>query len=251
MKVKTGLGIVLTLIGLPLTAQQAPAGYLAPGALPDSSVFLPPPPAPGTPAHAADRAAYDNAKMGIGGADWKAGIEELYFGSPEMRFRLSCAAGATLDPKATPALNRLLTRAALDVDAASRAAKARYARPRPFEGDAGAVTCDPRAASGGLAKTSPSYPSGHAAAGWLWGLVLSELAPERSTQALRFGAGVGEHRIACRVHYPSDIAAGRMLGAAVYARLQTNEAFQADVTAARAEIAVARKAGAPASCPTP
>jgi hypothetical protein len=71
-----------------------------------------------------------------------------------------------------------------------------------------------------------SYPSGHAAFGALAALVLADAPPARTEAPAAGGRGVGDHRIACGVHWPSDIAAGRRLAAAgsraaVHARRST------------------------------
>jgi len=55
-----------------------------------------------------------------------------------------------------------------------------------------------------------------------------------------------ESRLVCRVHYPTDVRAGERLAAAIYARLQSSAEYEADVRAARAEIAAAPK---PRGCP--
>lgn len=46
----------------------------------------------------------------------------------------------------------------------------------------------------------------------------------------------------CGVHYASDVEAGRLVGAAVVARLKADPAFQADFAAAARELTQARKA---------
>ena len=76
-----------------------------------------------------------------------------------------------------------------------------------------------------------------------WALMLSELAPGRAEALLARGRAFGESRNVCNVHWRSDIIAGRMAGAAAFARLQTNSEFQAAMDAAGADIARAREAG--------
>ena len=57
----------------------------------------------------------------------------------------------------------------------------------------------------------------------------------------------GQSRVVCRVHFASDVEAGRLFGSAVLARLHANRAFLADMKRARTELAAAR-APAPAGC---
>ncbi len=79
--------------------------------------------------------------------------------------------------------------------------------------------------------------------GWGWGLILSELSPENAEALVARGRAFGESRNVCNVHWRSDIVAGRMGGAAAFARLQSNEEFAAAMAAARADIENARDAG--------
>jgi acid phosphatase (class A) len=62
--------------------------------------------------------------------------------------------------------------------------------------------------------TNGSYPSGHAAIGWAWALILSEIAPEQTDAILARGRAFGENRLICNVHWQSDVIAGRLMGAA-------------------------------------
>lgn len=224
---------------------ETPRAYLDMAALPDPTAYLQPPPAPGSPAFAADRAAYDSALAGRDGQAWKRAVSQASLRAPAVQRQLMCALGVKLDPSPAGAYGRLMLRSALTLGAASERAKAVWKRDRPYVGEAGAVTCDPDANFG---PQSPGYPSGHAAIGWMWGLMLAELAPERVDRLLAWGREMGDNRVACRVHYPSDVAAGRTMGAALLARLRAEPAFRADLKAARAEIAAARKQGVKPAC---
>lgn len=240
-------GLTQTASAQMAAAASAPRPYLTADQLPDVRAYLAPPPQPGSPAHAADVAAYEASLAGKDGAAWRGAVSQLSVRSPAMQRQILCAVGARLDPTPASAFGRLMARTAATLGVASESSKRVWNRPRPYAGQSAAVACDPELDFG---VHSPSYPSGHAALGWLWGSVLAQVAPERATPALAWGASIGSNRIACRVHYPSDVAAGQQLGAALFARLQGEPAFRADVEAARAELAAARKAGAPADCAT-
>jgi acid phosphatase (class A) len=224
----------------------APQGYLTADQLPDPTAYLQPPPQPGTPAFAADRAAYEASLAGRDGPAWKRAQTQLSVRSPAVQAQLMCAIGVRVDPTPASAFGRLMQRTALTLGTASEQSKAVWNRDRPYVGEGAPVACDPELDFG---AHSPSYPSGHAGLGWLWGMLLAEIAPERAAAALAWGSEIGSNRIACRVHYPSDVAAGRQLGAALYARLQGDAGFRADMAAAKAEVAAARAAGATAVCP--
>jgi acid phosphatase (class A) len=56
---------------------------------------------------------------------------------------------------------------------------------------------------------------------------------------LKRGFDFAESRVVCRVHWRSDVAAGRLMASAVYARLQSDPVFKAQRDLARAELAKA------------
>ncbi len=89
-----------------------------------------------------------------------------------------------------------------------------------------------------------SYPSGHASIGWAWALSLAEIAPDRADALLARGYAFGTSRAICRVHWKSDIEAGRVVGAATVSRLHADPVYVAQMAEAKKEIAAARAAGA-------
>jgi acid phosphatase (class A) len=93
---------------------------------------------------------------------------------------------------------------------------------------------------------SPDYPSGHATWGWIGGLILADLAPDRATPILVRARAFGESRAVCGVHSISAVDAARTNASAIHAVLQSDATFRADLEAARAELARARAGG-----PTP
>ena len=229
-----------------------PPGYLA-GRPPIAVLrLLPPPPAAGSPEERADRLIYQDSKREIGGVRWQRAVGQLSVTSPAFVQQLGCAFGATISPETTPATMRLLARAGSDLAPAVSQAKAHYNRPRPFTTDAKAKdrgkACDPDAADGKGEKLGAAYPSGHAAVGWLWGLILSDVRPERSAAVLHFGKETGDLRLACRVHWLSDVTHGRLFATALYQRIADTDAYKADLEAARTEVALAP---VPQGCPTP
>jgi acid phosphatase (class A) len=82
-----------------------------------------------------------------------------------------------------------------------------------------------------------SYPSGHSALGFGWGLILAEVIPERAAELVARGRAFGDSRRVCNVHWLSDVEEGRIVATAVVARLHAVPEFQADLAAARAEVA--------------
>jgi acid phosphatase (class A) len=82
-----------------------------------------------------------------------------------------------------------------------------------------------------------SHPSGHAAHGWGWALVLAEAYPSRAREILQRGREYGDSRVVCGFHFPSDVEVGRMVGALVVARLHADEGFRAQLVSAHEELA--------------
>ena len=145
--------------------------------------------------------------------------------------------GGDFTARTYPETRRVLDRLLLPLGVAIVLAKDHYARPRPFVADAGLPTC---MKTGSNIRADGSYPSGHAAFGWGWALVLAELAPARADEILLRGREYGDSRIVCGLHYPSDVEAGRTLAAAAVARLHGDDGFRRAVDSARKEI-VARQ----------
>lgn len=135
-----------------------------------------------------------------------------------------------------PTLTLLLGKMLGDLETIQTPAKQGYFRPRPFVAEPAATCFPPEPWLG----RSGSYPSGHAAMGWAWALTLSELAPDRADAILARGLAYGESRVICGVHYASDVEAGRLVGAAMVARLKADPNFQRDLAKSRAELAAVR-----------
>jgi acid phosphatase (class A) len=182
---------------------QPPAGYVGEKPLLTLMRLLPPPPEADSSEDKADRFLYGDSRRGIGGPEWKRAIGQLSVTSPSFVKEVSCALGAKIGPQSTPATMALLRRAGADLSRSVYAAKEYYKRARPFttdnNGKGGGKACDPDAAVNGGKALGYAYPSGHAAVGWLWGMLLSDARPERSAALLKFGKSTGDLRIACRV----------------------------------------------------
>ena len=218
--------------------RKVPPGYLT-GKPPVAILkLLPPPPAPGSAQDLADRTVYAASASGIGSADWQEAVAELNPTSPAYFAKLSCAVGKVISPQTTPITMAMIARSGVDLTGPMSSAKNFYKRPRPFTTDKGPA-CDPVSKDGIGAALGFAYPSGHSGIGWLWALILADANPARAEAIRAFGQHTGDLRIACRVHWLSDVAYGRILGTAVYGRLLAEPEFQADLARATAEIAKA------------
>lgn len=220
-----------------------PVPYLASGDLPDGLAVIAPAPAAGSAADAADRAFFRQSRALQGTPRWSQALADTAILEPGAFRSWSCAAGVAITEAGTPRTWTLLRRVAVDAGLGTYPAKAHYGRPRPFVGEAGPV-CAPTEPLRGNA----SYPSGHAAVGWAWALILAELRPAQTTAILVRGREFGDSRAICGVHFMSDVEAGRLYAAGVVARLHADPQFQADLAAARRELETRGADPAAASC---
>lgn len=235
------------LVSLPAGSQPpAPVtGYLAAAELPNSLTLLPPPPAPGSAALARDEEAAKAAVALHGTKRWDLATQDAVLAFPAAAGTFSCALGATVSEADTPALYRLLRRSLLDIGRSPYPTKNKYQRARPFTVN-GKPQCTPEFDA--ALRKDGSYPSGHAAIGWGWALILAEAAPDRADAVLARGRAFADSRRICNVHWLSDVEEGRTMGAAAVARLHASPAFIADLTAAKAELAAARAKGPTRDC---
>ncbi len=213
-------------------------GYLVPDRLPDSAALMPPPPAAGSAAQAADDAGID-AALKASPARFEEARQDADLSFPAVTASFTRILGITIDPEAQPHTAALFRRAMTDAGLSTYGAKQRYNRTRPFVARS-LASCTPEEEE--FLRTDGSYPSGHAAVGWMLGLLFVELAPDRQDALLKRGFDFGESRVICRVHWPSDVAAGRVMASAAFARLQADPVFRAQRDLARQEIAAARAA---------
>jgi acid phosphatase (class A) len=234
--------VLLPVAALALVAADAPpTGYLG-GATLDVTQVLPPAPVKGDIRYETDRKVFRATRRLEGSARWRLATDDVPASIADVMADFSCAAGITLSPVATPATFRLLTQANVDTGRATNAAKDVYKRQRPLVIDKGPI-CETDRES--LAK-SYDYPSGHTTRGWTFGLVLSDLLPERTTPLLVRARAYGESRIVCGAHNLSAIEAGRLSATTTMQAVRATPGYQTDVAAARAELAAAR-----VNAPTP
>lgn len=207
-------------------------GYLGLGRVPDHTLFLPPPPAADAPLGVADIAIFRATRALENGPRWALAVRDDRVGQRALLADFGCALGIDFSIANAQTISRLLARASRDLSAVVGQAKDRYQRPRPFLGEKGPVCITP---SPELAR-SGSYPSGHAAASWLYALVLAEVDPDDAAAVVARARAFGESRVVCGVHYATDIEGGRLAADAVIAALHGNVEFDGDVAAARAEL---------------
>ncbi|MEO8811661.1 MAG: phosphatase PAP2 family protein [Caulobacteraceae bacterium] len=234
------------LLGGVVVAQSVPGSYLSAATEPDTLAILPSAPAAGSPADVADRAIFKATRKLEGSPRWTLARNDVDSSPGAMMRDFSCAAGVVLDPASAPKLAAVLRRVGPDVVRAVNGPKDFYKRRRPYLVDSGDI-CVPKSES--LARNY-DYPSGHTTWGWTVGLILAELAPERTGPILARARAFGESRVVCGAHNASAVAAGRTTASALNAALVGDAGFRADLDAARVEMAAlrSRPGPPPAAC---
>ena len=217
-----------------------PAGYLAPKALPNSLALISPPPAAGSAALEYDEEVGRKGLALRGTPRWTLATEDANMMFPQAAGTFSCVLNAPITEQDTPHLYILLRRTLIDAGLSTYTAKNHYSRTRPFVVNK-KPTCTPDEEK--FLIRNGSYPSGHAAFGWAWALILSEIAPERTDAILARGRAFGESRVICNVHWQSDVIEGRFMGAGTVARLHADATFRTDLEAAKSEFADVRAKG--------
>ena len=127
-----------------------------------------------------------------------------------------------------PATAQLLENACADANAIVNTVKKDYDRKRPPAADARIHPCV-------TAQMSSSYPSGDATRGVVVATILAQIFPDQQKQLMDLGKQIGDDRALAGMHYPSDVAAGQKLGAAIAAKIIASSKFQADLEKARTE----------------
>jgi acid phosphatase (class A) len=109
------------------------------------------------------------------------------------------------------------------------AAKAKWKRPRPF-------LASPEVHPAGERPKSASYPSGNSLLGYLYAILLADILPEKRDAIFAKGLDIGDARVVAGVHYPTDVAAGRLAAVEIVNALTRSPAYRAEFEAAKAEL---------------
>jgi len=207
---------------------QGPA-YLAKDSV-NLLILLAPPPGPSDPRTIAEldelrqmRATGSTARVALAKAD----VEESVF-------RLMTVFDRPLTPAQLPRATAFFQKLTVDGAVAISRAKAGFGRPRPYALD---KNLDPVCPLDSVANRS--YPSGHTSVGYLMGITLATMVPEKREAIFARTQEYAESRLYCGVHYRTDIEAGRIAGTVLAAVAMNNPDFQRGFAAARTELRAA------------
>jgi acid phosphatase (class A) len=189
---------------------------------------LPPPPRLGSIESKADLQAVAIA----GQHRTKREVSEALADDKESVFRFADVMGPGFNSGNLPYATGFFQRLSSDAEGAVSIAKLHFKRPRPFALDRGIKPL--------LSETwSSSYPSGHAAFGYLNAIVLSCIVPEKIDVIYDRARQYAHNRVILGIHYPTDTQAG-LISASVIANVLLHQpAFLADLARARSEVRAA------------
>ncbi|HVZ64505.1 MAG TPA: phosphatase PAP2 family protein [Lacunisphaera sp.] len=145
-------------------------------------------------------------------------------------FQYDAVLGSWFSARNLPETAAFFAQVEADRFAISSQGKKLWSRPRPPLLDARIRPCIELPVSG-------SYPSGHATQAYLWSGLLSEIFPEKRPALNERAQLVAWSRIVAGVHYPTDIAAGRILGERLAHDFLRQPEVQAALARIRAEVA--------------
>ena len=171
---------------------------------------------------------------------WWIAIADAELRPPEAAQHFDCVLGTRLAAKSRPALTRMMTRLLVDSETATRRLADLHPRRRPIAVDRDLQPCQRIDAA---TRDAPSWPAAGAVAGAAYGEMFAALAPNRADGARARGAELGHSRAICRMNWPQDVQGGFLAGQRVYAAAYEAPEFQADLEAARTEVAAARAEG--------
>jgi acid phosphatase (class A) len=143
-------------------------------------------------------------------------------------FIFSQVLGPSFNPDDLPYTAKFLKRVMENAGNIDRAAKLVFNRPRPFLMDSRIHPCVAK-------EKSFSYPSGHSTQSLVVALTIAQLFPQHKDALIARAWKIGSDRTLGGEHFPSDIVGGRILARAIFARMQKNPDFQAELQKAQAE----------------
>lgn len=233
--------LLALLIGLTLLVNAhlrgADTTYLTPAYLPDGIALLPAPPEPGS---AEDR---EDAEMAFRVYSTRT-PEQYALGKAEGRltvFSFAPMIGPWFQEVKLPKTDALFKQVELDARIATSVVKAHFKRIRPCNADPQRFS-DPIEPAKTTIKSAGyyTYPSGTTTRSTVYAFLLIELFPEKREALLAKARESGWLRIQGGVHYPLDVFAGRVWGAALSRAFMANPEFQKEFAKVKAEIAAAQ-----------
>jgi len=147
-------------------------------------------------------------------------------------FGFTGAIGPWFTEKNLPITTKVMDDAYAQSKAFSKSAKVIWNRQRPPYEDSRIKPCVPL-------DTDGSYPSGHGTRSMVWAHLLIAIFPDKAEAILARANQIGDDRVIAGVHFPSDVAAGKILGTEIARLLLANDQFKEEFDRAKAECLAA------------
>ncbi len=144
-------------------------------------------------------------------------------------WRYADVMGPKFTKEALPKTAALFDRINETEESVTELPKKTFARPRPHILYPDVKPVVPLSKSG-------AYPSGHTTRGTLWGVILSNMVPEKRREIMVRAWEYGNNRIIGGIHYRSDVDAGRIGGSIIAEELLRNAEFKTEFEAAKTEL---------------
>jgi acid phosphatase (class A) len=197
----------------------------------DLKAILPPWPAPGSLAEAADIETLLAVQLRRSPADAADAQADSVTTMPEWTAQL-LGMGADKLPR-TFALMAVLHDDMRRINRAANEAQGFRTRPARYES-----RIEPSLDLVGHGNAS--YPSARASSGAVWAGVVGRILPERSSSADEMAERIAWRRVVGGVHYPSDLAGSRKVSKAVMSALDAKPAFRASLGPVCEELRAAK-----------
>ncbi|MBR1804042.1 MAG: phosphatase PAP2 family protein [Muribaculaceae bacterium] len=207
---------------------QSDTPYFQESDLADATLYLPPPPDTTSAQFEYDKSQFEWGRSMRETERGQVAVSEVNGLYPFVCNLYSTAFGMTISPEATPAIYKVLANSLKSAANATSACKSYYHRQRPFSYYGEEMFT-------GESLGNSSYPSTHAAKGWILALLLTEINPKAEVELLKKGYEYGQNRVIVGAHWQSDVDAARLVAAYCYARLQSDSTFRADMEDAKKE----------------
>ena len=223
MRLMTRSFLLFLLLLLPLSAWTGETAFVAPQQI-DFAKLLPPPPAVGSAVQKEETALLLTLQKE------RTPAMEAFAQADAARtvFRFADVVGAEFTAEKLPKTTAFFEKVKENADALLGPAKKHWDRPRPYASTPEINPCVPK-------PGNASYPSGHSTFGTVDSIILANMLPEKAPQIYDRAEAYRLNREIGGVHYPSDVAAGRIAGTVIAAFMQQSPAFQEAYAAARAE----------------
>ena len=215
-----------------------PEVYIPAEQLPHLLSIMPAPPAFNSPEFASDEVRYnwgkvqrqDSVRLAIAIADAEWNDLEVVLSRWQEAF------GMPISKATTPHIYALLVNSITTVDPMRIEPKAFYHRQRPFERYGDTMPSHEES----FLRGEGSYPSGHSLRGWLIGLVLAQVAPERAEAILARSWDYCNSRVIVGAHWQSDVDNSRTAASVGFCVLQGCDRFRTQLLEAQREYQAQR-----------